>query len=62
LVLEAHEILLQTSELPELEGVQTEYQSLEGIDISVTNILTPTAAEKIGKAPGRYITIEAAGL
>lgn len=62
LVLEAHEILLQTSELPELEGVETEYQSLAGIDISVTNILTPAAAEKIGKAQGRYITIEAAGL
>lgn len=62
LVLEAHEVLLQTSELPELEGVETEYQSLEGIDISVTKILTQAAAEKIGKAIGRYVTIEAAGL
>jgi spore protease len=62
LVLEAHEVLLQTSELPKLEGVETEYQSLEGIDISVTKILTEAAAEKIGKAIGHYVTVEAAGL
>lgn len=62
LVLEAHEVLLQTSELPKLEGVETEYQSLEGIDISVTKILTQAAADKIGKAVGHYVTVEAAGL
>lgn len=62
LVLEAHEIFLQTSELPELEGVVTKHQSLEGIDISVTDILTPDAAAKIGKGQGKYLTIEALGL
>ena len=62
LVLEAHEIFLQTSELPELAGVETKHQSLEGIDVSVTNILTADAAAKIGKGQGKYITIEATGL
>lgn len=62
LVLEAHEVFLQTSELPELEGVETDYRSLEGVEISVTNIITAAAGEKIGKAPGKYVTIEAAGL
>ena len=58
LVLEAHEIFLQTSELPELAGVETKHQSLEGIDVSVTNILTADAAAKIGKGQGKYITID----
>jgi spore protease len=62
LVLEAHEIFLQTSELPELEGVVTKHQSQEGIDISVTDILTPDAATKLGKGQGKYLTIEALGL
>lgn len=62
LVVEAHEALLQTSELQRLEGVETEYQSLDGIDISLTTIVTPQAAEIIGKPQGRYVTIEAAGL
>ena len=62
LVLEAHEVFLQTSELPALEGVETVEQSLEGIEVSVTDILTAEAATKIGKARGKYITIEAAGL
>lgn len=62
LVLEAHEIFLQTSELPDLEGVETKHQSQEGIDVSLTDILTPDAAAKIGKAQGKYITIEAVGL
>lgn len=61
-MVEAQEALLQTSELPELEGVETEYQSLDGIDISLTTIRTDAAAKKIGKAPGQYVTIEAVGL
>lgn len=62
LVLEAHEVLLQTSELPELAGVKTEHRSLEGISISVTDILTAEAAAALGKAEGKYVTIEAMGL
>lgn len=54
--------MLQTSELPELEGVKTVSRSLTGIEVSTTDILTAAAAAKIGKARGKYVTIEAAGL
>lgn len=59
LALEAHEVLLQTSQLPEIEGIKTQRQSMEGIDISVIDVASEAAAQKIGKSPGKYITIEA---
>jgi spore protease len=62
LVIEAHEVLLQTSQLPEIDGIKRDYKSLDGIDISVIDILTSEAADKLGKAQGRYITVEAIGL
>lgn len=62
LVLEAHEVLLQTSQLPEIEGVKSEYKSYEGIDISIIEIVSSQAAERLGKSPGKYITVEANGL
>ena len=62
LVIEAHEVLLQTSELSAIEGVKSAYQTLDGIDISVIDVITPEASEKLGKQQGRYITIEAPGL
>lgn len=62
LVLEAHEVLLQTSQLPEIEGIKSDHLSYEGIDISIIEIVTAQAAERLGKSPGKYITVEAAGL
>jgi len=62
LVIEAHEVLLQTSQLTELEGIKSEKESLDGIDISIIEIKTSEAAAKIGKAQGKYITVEASGL
>lgn len=62
LVIEAHDVLLQTSQIPEIEGISSDHQSLDGIDISTIDILSPQAAEKIGKSPGKYITVEATGL
>lgn len=62
LVIEAHEVLLQTSQLPEIEGIKSDHKSLEGIDVSIIDIVTPEASEKLGKAQGKYITIEATGL
>ena len=62
LVIEAHEVLLQTSQLPEIEGVKRDYRSYEGIDISISEIVTAQAAEMLGKSPGKYITVEASGL
>lgn len=63
LLLEAHEILLQTSQLPEhYAGISTDYRSEEDVDISDIRIITEEAAEKLGKARGRYITLEASGL
>ncbi|MGI6364377.1 MAG: GPR endopeptidase [Bacillota bacterium] len=62
LVIEAHEVLLQTSQLPEIEGVKRDYRSYEGIDISIIEIVTAQAAEMLGKSPGKYITVEASGL
>lgn len=62
LVIEAHDVLLQTSQIPEIEGITSEHQTLDGIDISTIDILSHQAAEKIGKSPGKYITVEATGL
>lgn len=62
LIIEAHEVLLQTSQLPEIEGIKSDLQSLDGIEISTIEIMSAQAAEKIGKSPGKYITIEATGL
>lgn len=62
LVLEAHEVLLQTSQLPEIEGVKSEYKSYAGIDISIIEINSSQAAERLGKSQGKYITVEAVGL
>lgn len=62
LIIEAHEVLLQTSQLPEIEGIKSDLQSLDGIEISTIEIMSDQAADKIGKSPGKYITIEATGL
>lgn len=63
LLIEAHEVLLQTSQLPEhYAGISTDYRSEENVDISDIRIMTDEAAEKLGKAQGRYITLEASGL
>ncbi|HPZ90606.1 MAG TPA: GPR endopeptidase [Bacillota bacterium] len=62
LVIEAHEVLLQTSRLQEIEGIKSFHESSDGIDVSLIEIVTPEAAQKIGKSPGKYITIEAPGL
>lgn len=62
LIIEAHEVLLQTSQLPEIEGIKSDLQSLDGIEISTIEIMSAQAADKIGKSPGKYITIEATGL
>lgn len=62
LVIEAHEVFLQTSQLPELEGIKSEHKSYEGIEVSITEIISQEAAERLGKSQGKYITIEASGL
>jgi len=62
LVIEAHEVLLQTSQLPEIEGIKSSHQSLEGIEISVIDIVSLEASKKLGKAQGKYVTVEATGL
>lgn len=62
LVIEAHEVLLQTSQIPEIDGIQSQHKALDGVDISVIDIITEDAAKKLGKSPGKYITIEATGL
>ena len=62
LIIEAHEVLLQTSRLQEIEGIKSFHESSDGIDVSLIEIVTPEAAQKIGKSPGKYITIEAPGL
>ncbi|MTI95634.1 MAG: GPR endopeptidase [Firmicutes bacterium] len=62
LVIEAHEVLLQTSQLPEIEGIDTRHFREGDVDISVIEILSDAAAEKIGKAKGKYVTLEAPGM
>lgn len=62
LVLEAHQVLLQTSQLPSIDGIKSHVEDLGDIEVSTIEISSQAAAERIGKAQGKYITIESSGL
>lgn len=62
LVVEAHQVLLQTSQLPSIDGINSQVEDLGDIEISTIEITSDTAAERVGKARGKYITIESSGL
>lgn len=53
---EAHE------NLGDIEGVVSKKRTREGISVTETEIISDKAAEKLGKAKGKYVTIELEGL
>lgn len=57
LAVEAHE--LTRGEAKEIEGVTVERTEHDGITKVVVEITSEAGAEKLGKRPGRYVTIEA---
>ncbi|HHW19106.1 MAG TPA: GPR endopeptidase [Firmicutes bacterium] len=42
----------------QIPGIQSSEQDLDGIKITRVQVLTPQAAAKVGKPPGRYFTLE----
>ncbi len=44
---------------PELDGVTEENEERDGIAISRITVATEEAAKRLGKAPGRYVTLDA---
>lgn len=59
LAIEAHEMLCKSAEKSEeIPGIKTEEYEKNGFKISKVTVLTPAAAEKIGKPIGNYITVD----
>lgn len=59
LALEAHQAVAGTEGLP---GVRVREERLGDVAVSRVNVLTEEAGARMGKPPGRYVTIEARGL
>ena len=50
------------TEYGELDGVESVTRTVEDVTVTETVVSTAEAAEKLGKSPGRYITVELNGL
>src|SRR5690606_4664110 len=60
LALEARQLALDQD--PVLEGVEVEEVKEEGVTITRIRVLNEQGAQRIGKQPGHYVTLEAPGL
>lgn len=61
LALEAHEIVRGPG-AAQIPGVRSETAQVDGISISRIQVENDEAARQLGKAPGRYVTLEAPGM
>lgn len=61
LALEAHEIIQSRSD-EQIPGLSSESLHEDGISISRIKVESESAAQKLGKAPGNYITLDAPGM
>ena len=57
------DLALEARELnPALSGVEEEKEEGQGLAVSRIRVTTQGAAEKLGKAMGQYVTLDAPGL
>lgn len=61
LAVEAHALLRGDAQV-EIPGVTESKESFENAEVTTVVVQDPAAAQMMGKAPGTYITIDAAGL
>ncbi|MGI5839150.1 MAG: GPR endopeptidase [bacterium] len=57
LALEAHQLLKQQV-AREVSGITSEEAQIEGCQVTTVRVHSPEAGERLGKAPGTYVTIE----
>ena len=54
------DLAMEARELnPALEGIEEEKEEGQGLTVSRIRVTTQSAAEKLGKAMGQYVTLDA---
>lgn len=62
LAVEATELYRQSTGVEEIPGARIETRRTENASVTRTTVLTPQAAQALGKLPGNYVTIESESL